>query len=54
MRKSYLILLVTALLSACSYPVKNLDSKGKNIICFGDSITSGEGLDNKEEAYPFY
>ena len=23
--------------------IKNIDSQGKNIICFGDSITSGEG-----------
>lgn len=53
MRKSYLILLVGVLLSACSYPIKNLDSKGKNIICFGDSITSGEGLASKKEAYPY-
>jgi lysophospholipase L1-like esterase len=24
-------------------PIKNLDSRGKNIICFGDSLTSGGG-----------
>ena len=52
MRKGYLILLVLVFFFGCSYPVKNLDSKGKNIICFGDSITSGEGLSRKEEAFP--
>lgn len=32
-------------------PVKNIDSKGKNIICFGDSITFGYGVKAGED-YP--
>lgn len=32
--------------------IKNIDSKGKNIICFGDSITFGYGA-NQGEDYPF-
>jgi lysophospholipase L1-like esterase len=32
------------LISSCGRPaIKNINSKGKNIICFGDSITYGEG-----------
>ena len=31
--------------------IKNVDSKGKNIICFGDSITFGYGA-NEGEDYP--
>lgn len=31
--------------------IKNMDSKGKNIICFGDSITFGYGV-NTGEDYP--
>lgn len=31
--------------------IKNINSKGKNIICFGDSITFGYGV-NTDEAYP--
>lgn len=31
--------------------IKNIDSKGRNIICFGDSITFGYGAD-KDEDYP--
>jgi len=31
--------------------IKNIDSKGKNIICFGDSLTFGYGV-NEDEDYP--
>jgi len=31
--------------------IANLDSQGKNIICFGDSLTFGYGV-NPDEAYP--
>lgn len=31
--------------------IKNIDSKGKNIICFGDSVTFGYGA-NPQESYP--
>ncbi len=52
-------LLVIALLSYCvialtgcvKKEIKNIDSKGKNIICFGDSITFGYGA-NLGEDYP--
>ena len=27
-------------------PIKNSDSQGKNIICFGNSLTAGEGADS--------
>lgn len=39
-------------LAGCAKPkIKNIDSKGKNIICFGDSITFGYGADTGED-YP--
>jgi len=39
-------------LSGCvKREIKNVDSRGKNIICFGDSITFGYGV-NKGEDYP--
>ena len=37
-----LIFIIPFFLS-CSPSIKNLDSEGKNIICFGNSITSGVG-----------
>lgn len=46
-----LIVGVGITLGGCQPPIKNLDSKGKNIICFGDSITWGEGL-NRKDAFP--
>ncbi len=45
------ILLSLLLLCSCSYPIKNLDSKGETIICFGDSITEGVGA-SKGKDYP--
>lgn len=45
-----LVLLVAA--AGCSRkPIQNTGSGGQNIICFGDSITLGYGV-NLEEAYP--
>jgi len=52
-------LLVIALLSSCIIAftgcarkeIKNIGSRGKNIICFGDSITFGYGV-NPGEDYP--
>jgi len=39
-------------LSSCAKPeIKNIDSQGENIICFGDSITFGYGADPQED-YP--
>jgi acyl-CoA thioesterase I len=39
-------------LCACTKPeIRNLDSRGLNIICFGDSITFGYGV-NPGEDYP--
>lgn len=41
-----------AFISGCAKrEIKNIDSKGKNIICFGDSITFGYGV-NPGEDYP--
>lgn len=45
-------LLLTAFLSGCmKKKIDNTGSQGKNIICFGDSITFGYGVETKE-AYP--
>ncbi len=38
-------LLVTLFLGCAQREVKNIDSLGKNIICFGDSLTTGEGAE---------
>jgi len=38
--------------SCAKQDIRNLGATGKNIICFGDSITAGHGI-NKEEAYPY-
>ncbi|UCC94660.1 MAG: arylesterase [Candidatus Omnitrophota bacterium] len=46
---SFLILIS----SGCSAPIiKNLDNQGANVICFGDSIAQGAGID-KEHSYPY-
>ncbi len=38
-------------LLSCTPQIVNLDSKGQDVICFGDSITSGEGV-GIEDSYP--
>lgn len=44
MRPDRLIIVFLLLfLAGCGYTVRNLDSEGKEIICFGDSITVGVG-----------
>ena len=43
---------VIALWGCAKREVKNIDSQGKNIICFGDSITLGCGV-NPGQDYPF-
>lgn len=35
------------------YEVKNIYSRGKDIICFGNSITAGSGF-SKRETYPYF
>ncbi|MBL7081863.1 MAG: arylesterase [Candidatus Omnitrophica bacterium] len=40
-------------LSCTRYEVKNIHSRGKEIICFGDSITAGAGVSEKEN-YPYF
>ena len=45
------LLLVTLLIGCAQREIKNLDSKGKTIICFGDSITFGYGVVPGED-YP--
>ena len=47
----FAVIAILALLPGCGSPVRNLDSKGSTIICFGDSITYGQGA-AKDEAYP--
>jgi lysophospholipase L1-like esterase len=57
MRKNKIITILfccftALLLSACAKTeVKNVGSKGKNIICFGDSLTFGYGA-NLQEDFP--
>jgi len=49
---SWFIVIAFIALSGCAKrEIKNLDSKGTNIICFGDSITFGYGA-NPGEDYP--
>jgi lysophospholipase L1-like esterase len=46
------VLYLASLLSGCAKrEIKNIDSKGTNIICFGDSITFGYGVSSGED-YP--
>ena len=46
------IIILSIFLAGCFKPeIKNLDAKGANIICFGDSITFGYGA-NPGEDYP--
>lgn len=45
------MLFLIIFLTSCSSPIKNLDSQGENIICFGDSITYGAGAE-KGRDYP--
>jgi len=35
-----------------TYKIKNIDSQGRQIICFGNSITAGTGI-VREEAFPY-
>jgi acyl-CoA thioesterase-1 len=42
---------VIGLLGCIEKKIKNVDSRGKNIICFGDSITFGYGT-SPDQAYP--
>jgi lysophospholipase L1-like esterase len=44
-------LLVTILAGCAKREIRNIDSKGKNIICFGDSLTFGYGAAPGED-YP--
>ena len=48
---TYNLLLMTFLAGCAKREIKNLDSGGKNIICFGDSITFGYGVAQGED-YP--
>ena len=47
------ILVLSILLTGCSQApkIRNLDSRGSNIICLGDSLTSGEGAEPGQD-YP--
>lgn len=42
-------LLVTVFIGCAKREIKNIDSKGTNIICFGDSITFGYGVEPGED-----
>ena len=45
------VLIFLFALPGCSTPIANLDSSGKNVICFGNSITAGTGAGPGED-YP--
>lgn len=47
----FVVIGMIALAGCAKREIKNLDSKGKNIVCFGDSITFGYGV-NPGEDYP--
>jgi lysophospholipase L1-like esterase len=48
----YILIILSIFLAGCfKSEVKNLDARGANIICFGDSITFGYGA-NPGEDYP--
>lgn len=47
---SYL-LLVTGLIGCAKQEIKNINAKGKGIVCFGDSLTFGYGVEAGED-YP--
>ncbi|MFA4992345.1 MAG: GDSL-type esterase/lipase family protein [Candidatus Omnitrophota bacterium] len=48
----FLVIVLGIVLSGClKQEIKNLDAKGSGIICFGDSITFGYGV-NPGEDYP--
>ncbi len=44
-RISFSIILACALIFGCSPEIRNLDSRGTAIICFGDSLTRGVGAE---------
>ena len=49
---NFILIILGIFLAGCFEPkIKNLDSRGTNIICFGDSITFGYGA-NPGEDYP--
>jgi len=48
----FLVIFSFVVLNGCAKrEIKNINSKGKNVICFGDSITFGYGVDSGED-YP--
>ncbi|MCK9432169.1 MAG: GDSL-type esterase/lipase family protein [Candidatus Omnitrophica bacterium] len=48
----FTLVILLAVLCGCAKPeIRNLNSKGTNIICFGDSITFGYGVD-PADSYP--
>lgn len=48
---AYSLILATVIVGCAKREIKNIDSKGTNIICFGDSLTFGYGA-NLGEDYP--
>jgi len=53
LRYRYFLLFLLILIFGCGYPIKNLDSQGTDIICFGNSITSGVGAEGGRN-YPYF
>ncbi len=47
------IVLLGSFIGCTRSNIANLESRGKNIICFGDSITKGKGVDSNQ-SYPAY
>jgi acyl-CoA thioesterase-1 len=50
-KRQFIFSLLVAIITGCAPPIKNLGNEGKNIICFGNSITQGEGV-SEEDTYP--
>ncbi len=48
---TYCVLISVFIIGCARRQIANIDSQGKNIICFGDSITAGYGADPGED-YP--
>lgn len=46
-------ILIVCFITGCASSIKNVDSQGKNIVCFGNSITYGQGA-QPEGDYPSY
>ncbi|MCD4781523.1 MAG: hypothetical protein K8S27_13395 [Candidatus Omnitrophica bacterium] len=49
----FLFMVLSVSVCSCAKKITNMDSDGERIICFGDSLTLGIGV-NRENTYPAY